>query len=104
MSEFSYEAYWADLRASEFEAECLSRGERKHASGVLYEPLEVRSARPARCGDPTLESEMGDFHCPEWFENRRRNVSRANARKASAAGRASGRARLLAKARKLGLI
>ena len=104
MSDFDYETYWARLRTSKFEADCLSRGERKHASGVLYEPLEVRSSRPARCGDAKLETEMGHFHCPEWYENRRRNVARANARKASAAGRASGRARLLAKARKLGLL
>lgn len=100
MSEFSYEAYWADLRASEFEAECLSRGERKHASGVLYDPLEMRSARGARCGDPTLESEMGHFHSPEWHENRKGNMRRQR----SNAGKRSGNARLLMKAKKLGMM
>ena len=103
MSGFDYETYWASQSVLEFMDECLSQGEHLHPSGILYEPLSVRAASPMRCGSPALESEMNHFHCPEWHARKAKNLSRANGKKASAAGKRSGNARLLKKAQKLGL-
>jgi hypothetical protein len=52
-------------------------------------------------GDPKLETEVGtEFHSPEYKKQRKKN----NVRKARSGGKSSGNARLLAKAKKLGMI